>query len=173
MRPNEIRQLTWPMLDRDNADLWVLNLDPKAAKIGKGRSVAVVGPLRAIVERRLRARRFGVPLIFHRTSKGKSGRPIKDYRLAWAAACEAAGLRAGRKVDGGLTPYDLRRSALRNLIRAGVHETIAMNRAPHALHLRPLQHRERRGHPRRGHEDRSLRRDAPYEPGTKWAQRRP
>lgn len=49
MRPNESRSLTWAMLDREG---WTLRLDPKAAKIGKGRVLALEGPLREIIERR-------------------------------------------------------------------------------------------------------------------------
>lgn len=122
MRPNEIRQLTWAMFDRET---WTLNLDPKAAKIGKGRVLAITGPLRSIIERRIETRRLDCSLIFHRVSKGQPGQPIRDYRLQWRAALKAATLAPG------LRPYDLRRSAVRNLIRAGVHETVAMKVSGH------------------------------------------
>lgn len=128
MRPNEIRQLTWEMFDRET---WTLNLDPRAAKTRTGRVLGVVGPLRTILERRLAARRFDCRLIFHRTSKGKVGQPVKDYRRTWAAACKVAGLVAGRNVEGGVTPYDLRRCAVRNLVRGGTHETVAMKITGH------------------------------------------
>ncbi len=65
MRPNEIRQLSWAMLDRET---WTLNLDPRADKIRRGRVIAIEGPLRKIIERRLSARRLDCPLIFHRVS---------------------------------------------------------------------------------------------------------
>jgi hypothetical protein len=77
------------MLDRET---WTLHLDPKAAKIGKGRSLPLEGPLRAIMERRLRARRFDCSLIFHRTSKGQPGQPVRDYIRQWRAALKAATL---------------------------------------------------------------------------------
>jgi integrase len=129
MRPNEIRQLSWSMLNREKT--WTLTLSAAAAKIGEGRVIAVVGPLRAIIDRRLRARRLDCPLIFHRTSKGRPGQPVKDFRDVWAAACKAAGLVAGRNVAGGVTPYDLRRCAVRNLVRGGTHETVAMKITGH------------------------------------------
>jgi integrase len=73
----------------------------------------------------------GCGLIFHRVSKGKVGVPVKDYCRTWAAPCRTVGLRAGRKVEGGVTPYDLRRCATRNLVRGGTHETVAMKITGH------------------------------------------
>ena len=122
MRPGEIRQLTWAMLDRET---WSLHVDPKAAKIGKGRTIPLEGPLRQIIERRLRARRFDCSLIFHRTSKGQPGQPVKDFVRQWRTALKVAGL------PSGLLPYDLRRSALRNMIRGGTDFTVAMRISGH------------------------------------------
>jgi integrase len=94
-------------------------------------TIALEGPLRTIMDRRVKARRLDCNLIFHRTSKGRAGSAIKDYRGAWKAACKAAGLPAGRNVAGGLIPYDLRRCAVRNLVRGGTHETVAMKISGH------------------------------------------
>ena len=41
----------------------------------------------------------------------------------WYKACTAVGLVGGEK---GYTPYDCRRTAVRNLVRAGVEESVAM-----------------------------------------------
>jgi integrase len=122
MRPNEIRQLTWEMLDRES---WTLTLDPKAAKTRRGRVIGITGPLREIIERRLVARRLDCTLIFHRVSKGQPGQPVKSYGKLWRAALTEAHLPAT------LVPYDLRRSALRNLVRAGVDFTVAMKISGH------------------------------------------
>lgn len=117
MRPNETRRLTWEMVDLVGGTLTVA---PRVAKTRRGRVLALVGPLREILDRRLARRRLGCDLVFHRVSRGRAGAPVLDYRKAWRAALKAA------KLPLTLRPYDLRRSALRNLIRSGTHETVAM-----------------------------------------------
>lgn len=82
-----------------------------------------------VIERRLKARRFDTPLVFHRTANGRPGQPIKDFRKAWAQTCQAVGLTPGRQ--GGLTYHDTRRTAVRNLIRAGVDQTVAKKISGH------------------------------------------
>lgn len=52
------------------------------------------------------------------------GSPIRDFRAHWRKACRAAGL-------GGLIPHDFRRSAVRNLSRAGVGQKDAMDLTGH------------------------------------------
>jgi integrase len=122
MRTGEARQITWAMYDRDAQ---TLTLDPKASKTRRGRVIAIAGPLSEIIERRLQRRRLDKPLVFHRTAKGKPGEPIRDFMPAWRAALAAAML------PTGLRPHDLRRSALRNLVRAGVDVTVAMRISGH------------------------------------------
>lgn len=122
MRPGEIRQLTWVMYDKETK---TLNLDPAAAKIRRGRAIPLKGPLAAIMERRLKRRRLDCRLIFHRVSRGHVGRPVKDYARQWKAALEGAGLAPG------LTPYDLRRTALRNMVRGGTDVAVAMKISGH------------------------------------------
>lgn len=124
MRPKEIAQLEWTMFDRET---WTLNLSPKAAKTRHPRLIPLVGPTKAVMERRIAARRLDTKLIFHR----RGGQPVKHYMDAWAAACKSAGLRSGRKTEGGVTPYDLRRSALRNIVRGGTDFTVAMKISGH------------------------------------------
>jgi integrase len=62
-----------------------------------------------------------------------------NLRREWIAACAACGLGRKIEVEGkphdpryeGLTVHDLRRSAVRNLVVAGVPETIAMKISGH------------------------------------------
>jgi integrase len=57
--------------------------------------------------------------VFHR-----NGEPIKDFRRAWDGAVERIGF-------PGKVPHDLRRSAIRQLVRAGVTEKVAMGISGH------------------------------------------
>jgi integrase len=82
--------------------------------------------LRGLLERRLeltrrceRAQRRVIPHVFHR-----SGRRIVTMAKSWRTACTRAG------VPGRLL-HDLRRSAVRNLERAGVPRSVAMRMVGH------------------------------------------
>jgi integrase len=58
-------------------------------------------------------------LVFHR-----AGKPIRDFYDSWRSACTAA------EVPGRLI-HDFRRTAIRNLVRAGVSEVVAMKMCGH------------------------------------------
>jgi integrase len=60
-----------------------------------------------------------VPWLFHR-----DGKPIKSFRSAWQSACKAAGV-------PGRIPHDFRRTAVRNLERAGVPRSDGMEMVGH------------------------------------------
>ena len=54
------------------------------------------------------------PWVFHR-----QGKPVKDFRNVWQLATREAG--CPERI-----PHDFRRTAVRNLVRAGVPENVAM-----------------------------------------------
>jgi hypothetical protein len=53
----------------------------------------------------------------------RSGRPIKSFRVAFRTACVDAGC-------PGRVLHDFRRTAVRNLVRAGVPERVAISASP-------------------------------------------
>jgi len=142
-RRGECASLTWASIDDD-----VIRLAGEDSKNGEGRSVVIEGPLTAIIERRRAVRLVNGTLtkfVFHR-----EGRQFNLFRKAWESACIKAGLgkRVCRKCAGeGTTPHcakcksrtkyigrlfhDLRRSGVRNLIRAGNTEKVAMSVSGH------------------------------------------
>ena len=116
MRPGEIKALTWAAFDRET---WTIRLPAHSAKIREGRMPALEGDLRAIIEQRLRVRRLDSSLIFHR-----DGKPVGDFRKVWKRACAKAGVQ-------GMILYDLRRTAIRNMVRAGVDPDVVMKISGH------------------------------------------
>ncbi len=92
-------------------------LRPEHSKTEQPRVITLQGDLLALMERRWAAREG--PLVFHR-----KGAAIVDLRKPWKKATRAAGLPA-------LRFHDLRRSAVRNLDKAGVSETVAMRITGH------------------------------------------
>jgi integrase len=122
MRLGEAKSLRWSSVDDDT-----VRLEGKNAKTGRARSVVAVGSLGAVLERRRAARPIHTPsgltlsdYIFH----DGAGHRIGEFRRSWRTATKRAGL-------PNLVFHDLRRSALRNLIRAGVSQTVAMDISGH------------------------------------------
>ena len=63
-------------------------------------------------------REFGVAIkwvFFRPVLRGKRVLPIGDLRKQWRKACAAVGLSGERKVPGGITPHDFRRTVARRM----------------------------------------------------------
>jgi integrase len=145
-RKGEVASLRWEDFDGEVIRLRGVDSKNEAPRLVLG------GELAQLIERRNADRKVttktGVRLsayVFH-----VEGRPVGDFKKAWHSACVAAGLggfvckrcdqivnrprckecRRDAKYVGKLV-HDFRRSAVRNMVRAGVPERVAMQVSGH------------------------------------------
>jgi len=116
MRSGAVKKLEHKHVD---LEAQVIRLPIELAKNKKGLTIPLSGRLLLLVESAWNSRSIDCTYLFHNKSE-----PIGDFRKAFDAACAAAGLQ-------GIVPHDLRRSAVRNFIRAGVKESVAMRLSGH------------------------------------------
>ena len=123
-RIGEILPLRWAQVDRK---AHTVRLEPGTTKNKTGRTFPydVLPELAEVIEEqwreheRLASRAVLCPYVFNR-----NGKPIKSLRHVWRTACDAAGV-------PGMLMHDFRRTAVRNLVRAGVPGTVAMRLTGH------------------------------------------
>jgi integrase len=103
-----------------------LRLDPGETKNNEGRNFPLTPMLKTALEQQAQktralelAKGAIIPWLFHR-----NGKPITSFRVSWKKACKAAGV-------PGKIPHDFRRTACRNLERAGVDRASAMKMVGH------------------------------------------
>lgn len=120
MRKGEAASLTWSMVQGDE-----LHVPGNITKNRQPRVLPLVGRLAEILSRRQAARPVKVhgaavmaERLFHR-----EGQPVRDFRKAWDKACEQAEVHA--------IFHDLRRSAVRRMVRAGVSPQVAKRWSGH------------------------------------------
>lgn len=119
-----VRQVN--LLDR------TIMLDPGSTKNDDAKLVAMTGEVHQLLVECVRGKGPD-DFVFTR----KAGSPIVDMRDAWYDLCERAGLgefvagKDGRPKWKGLILHDLRRSAVRNMVRSGVPERVAMRISGH------------------------------------------
>jgi len=113
-REGEILSLRWNQVDLEGH---TAHFEPGSTKNDQPRTIPLTGELLEalkIQEAALQSRFPQCDYVFHR-----KGQPIGNFQRAWKSACKRAG------VSGRLF-HDLRRSAVRNFVRAGVPERVAM-----------------------------------------------
>jgi integrase len=122
-RKGEVLALEWRdvTLDRRGGTIVgaTVSLPAARSKNKKSRKVVARDALLDVLLRRVAVRRLDCPQVFHR-----DGTAVRSFRRTWLTACKAVG------VDG-LLFHDLRRSAVRNMVRAGVPELVAMRISGH------------------------------------------
>jgi integrase len=115
-RVSEIEGLTWPQVDLDNG---IVRLEAGETKNDDARTVYLDEELQAVFKGLSNARKHHkkvLPWVF--VNEPQNG-PIKDFRGAWLKGCETAEI-------GDRLFHDFRRTAVRNMVRAGIPERVAM-----------------------------------------------
>lgn len=112
-RRGEVLGLTWFELDPEGR---TIRLDPTRSKNGDSRLRPIRGELASIIARRKSRRQEGCPYVFHR-----DGHQISPS--TWAHHWQKARKRAGASHR---LLHDTRRTTVRNLVRSGVSEKVAM-----------------------------------------------
>ena len=124
-RRGEIVGLRWSQVDFDAGQI---RLEPGSTKNRQGRMLpfralprlaALLEEQREYTRKVERDKGTVIPFVWHR-----EGRQLKTFRLAWQNATKKAGI-------GGAWFHDLRRSAVRNLERAGVSRSVATSITGH------------------------------------------
>ncbi len=132
---SEVLPLEWRQVDFAAGEV---RLDAGTTKNGDGRVFPFTEALRALLDRlhqqhqHVARRQFGRVIESHvfvrMVAEGRGGplvpRRILSFNKAWKTACAQAGC-------PGRLPHDLRRTAVRNLVRAGIPERVAMQLTGH------------------------------------------
>ena len=128
MRFSEIVSLEWDLFDV-RGDVWTMTLDGRHAKNDEDRALPLSPLLRAIISRRLADRQLGCPYVFQH-----QGQPLSDHGR-WEAAWFRAKLPTRETKKGWIGAakifHDLRRTAVTNMIEAGIDEKTAMQISGH------------------------------------------
>jgi integrase len=129
---SEVLPLEWHRVDFAAGEV---RLAKGTTKNGEGRVFPMTAELRALLEaqkaahEQLQQSGHVVPWVWWRmVADGRGGEkkphPVTSLTKAWKAACRAAGV-------PGRIPHDLRRTAVRNLVRAGIAQSVAMQMTGH------------------------------------------
>jgi integrase len=115
------KKITWAMVSRDCSEI---ELPGEITKTGEPLTLPLVGPLAEVAATLKRLFRDEAKPVFD----------VRDLRYSWYKACAAAGFgvyESKKRKFVGLKLHDFRRSAARNLIRAGVDRGTAMSITGH------------------------------------------
>ena len=119
-RVGELLQIQWPEVDLVAKRI---RLEPGTTKGDEGRTLPIYnGEMLEWLKMSREVKEARYPecsAVFHR-----EGGPIRSFKNAWASACARAGVPE-------LLFHDLRRTAVRNMVRAGIPEKIAMQISGH------------------------------------------
>jgi integrase len=115
-RLGELRKLRWPQVDLEAR---AIRIEKAQAKGKKPRTLPIYGDMIEWLRWQAKHRVDGCDLVFH-----WNGKPLGSHLKGWERACTAVGLEE-------LHFHDLRRSAVRNMERAGIPRHVAMQISGH------------------------------------------
>jgi integrase len=108
-----------------------LRREPGTTKNRDGRVVDMTPALKTLVSAQMQRVRLlsrklvrVLPGLFHHLHGCYNGQPVHDFRKAWKHACQKVGL-------VGMLRHDFRRSAVRNMERAGVPQSVVTKISGH------------------------------------------
>ena len=123
-RRGEILPLRWDAVDLQSREVRL-----RTSKSGRPRTLPLAGELWQLIIDRFKVRTYNPTpdtsalseYVFH----AGDGRQVVDFKHSWVSACRAAGC-------PGKLFHDLRRTAVRDMIRAGVPQSVAMRISGHS-----------------------------------------
>jgi len=134
-RDSEISGLTWNKVDLDQR---TVRLEAGETKNKSGRLIYLDDELLEMFRQQYDARKRSGKLCPYVFPNESGTGPIKDFRGTWNKACRDTGLGYGYKTSAeyvaewkdklaaGPILHDFRRTAVRNMVRSGVPERVAM-----------------------------------------------
>lgn len=133
-RKGELKNIVWPQVDFDES---VIVLEPADTKTGKGRYLPIYGDMGEWLTKQKAVRDAEFPecpwvffwhtadcVLGHGGVRTKPGSRVEKFDASWKAAVKRAG-------NEGLLFHDLRRSAQRNMRKAGIDQSIRMKISGH------------------------------------------
>ena len=134
-RDTEIAGLTWNQVDLDQG---IVRLEVGDTKNNEGRTIYLDQELTILFHMQWEKRKRSGKIFPYVFPNNIGTGPIKDFRYSWNNACRKAGLGYGYKFNkkyvekwkdelpAGPILHDFRRTAVRNMVRAGIPERVAM-----------------------------------------------
>jgi integrase len=115
-RKKEILNLTWEKVDFEER---TVRLESRETKNNNARIIYLDDELIKVLKVQRLRKKKDCPFVFHR-----DGQQIKDFRYVWKKACKII------DIEGKIF-HDLRRTGVRNMVRAGIQEQVAMRISGH------------------------------------------
>jgi len=120
-RVSEITGLTWNKVDLEQG---IVRLEPGETKNDDARTVFLDDELQEVFRGQWKTRKETKTLTPYVFPNQDGNGQIKDFRDSWKTACKNAGI-------GPRLFHDFRRTAVRNMVRAGIPEGVAMKVSGH------------------------------------------